>query len=64
MISLISNIVFSLVALLYVDNTDLYVFNQGTDSTEEVVQKVETLLDTWYDILKITEEDLKLSKYY
>ena len=51
-------------ALSYIDNTDLYEFNEWDDSAEEVVAKVQLLLDTWYEVLKITNRMLKLLKYY
>ena len=60
----ISSVVFLLVATLYIDDTDLYIFNSGADSTEEVVRKVWVLLDTWHEVLKIMGGDLKLLKYY
>ena len=47
----ISKIVMPLAALIFVDDTDLYVFNSGSETTEEIVLKVQRLLDTWYHIL-------------
>ena len=41
----LSGLVVPLVALLYVDDTILYVFNSGCNSTKEVVQKVQNLLN-------------------
>ena len=38
-IALILNTMFPLVALLHADNIDLYMFNQGADSAEEIVRK-------------------------
>ena len=60
----ISRAVLPLAALIFVDDTDLYVFNSGSDTTEEVVMKGQQLLDAWHDILKFTGGDLKLSKCY
>ena len=60
----VSKIVMPLVVLIFVDDTDLYVFNSGIDTTEEIILKVQRLLDTWYHILKFTGGDLKLSKCY
>ena len=62
--TLISRAVLPLAALIFVDDTDLYVFNSGSDTTEEVVMKGQRLLDAWHDILKFTGGDLKLSKCY
>ena len=59
-----SRLVVPLAALLYIDNTDLYVFNSSCDSTKEVVQKAQNLLNTWYKVLKVTGGNLKLSKCY
>ena len=42
---LMSGLVLPLATLLYVDDTDLYVFNSRCDSTKEVVQKVQKLLN-------------------
>ena len=41
----LSGIVMPLVALIFVDDTDLYVFNSGSDTTEELVFKAQHLLD-------------------
>ena len=59
-----SRVILSLAALIFVDDTDLYVFNSGTDSTEEIARKAQRLLDVWHEILKFTGGDLKLSKCY
>jgi hypothetical protein len=64
LVTSLSGFVVSLVALLYVDDTNLYIFNSGCDSIKEVIQKAQNLLNTWYEVLKVTEDDLKLSKYY
>ena len=63
-ISLISKSILLLAALVFVDNTDLCVFNLGIDNAEEVVIKAQRLLDAWHEVLKFTGGDLKLSKYY
>ena len=62
--SLITKATLPLAALIFVDDTDLYVFNSGTDNAEEAVTKVQSLLDAWHEILKFTGGDLKLSKCY
>ena len=61
---LLSGIIIPLVALIFVDDTNLYVFNSGSEMTEELVLKAQRLLDTWHFILKFTEGDLKLLKCY
>ena len=53
-----------LAALIFVDDTNLYVFNSGSDTTEEIVLKAQCLLDAWHHILQFTGGDLKLSKCY
>ena len=40
-----SGLVLFLAALLYVDDTDIYIFNSGCDPTKEVVQKAQKLLN-------------------
>ena len=59
-----SRLVVPLVALLYIDDTNLYVFNSSFDSTKEVVKKAQNLLNTWHEVLKVIGDDLKLSKCY
>ena len=63
-IALILNAIILLAALLYPDDTDLYVFNQGMESIEKIVRKIQALLVAQYKVLKIIEDDLKLLKYY
>ena len=41
----ILKIVMPLAALIFVDNTDLYVFNSGSETTEEIILKAQHLLD-------------------
>ena len=60
----ISGLVVALAALIYVDDTDLYVFNDSNSSAEEVVNKAQVLVDTWHAVLQLTGGDLKLSKCY
>ena len=50
--------------LLHVDNTDLYVFNSGTDAITDVVFKAQRLLNAWHEALKFAGGDLKLVKCY
>ena len=60
----LSGIVMPLVALIFVDDIDLYVFNSESDTIEELVFKAQRLLDAWYYILRFTGGELKLSKCY
>ena len=60
----ISRSILPLAALIFIDDTDLCVFNSGADNAEEVVIKAQYLLDAWYEVLKFTGGDLKLSKCY
>ena len=53
-----------LVALIFVDDADLHVFNSGSETTEELVVKAQRLLDAWHHILTFTGGNLKLSKCY
>lgn len=60
----ILKIILPLAALIFVDDTDLHVFDSGSDATEEVALKAQHLLDAWHYVLRFTGGDLKLSKYY
>ena len=51
-------------ALLYIDDVDLHVFDEEGNSAEDMVAKIQLLLNTWYKVLKITSRELKLSKCY
>ena len=51
-------------ALIFINYADLHAFNLGLETIEEVVMKIQRLLDAWYDILKFTGRDLNLSKCY
>ena len=51
-----------LVALLFVDDTDLCAINLESESAEEVVRKAQKLLDAWHNIPRFTGKDLKLSE--
>ena len=46
------------------DDTDSYVFNIGSGSTKGIVDKTQKLLNDWHEVLKLTGDDLKLSKCY
>ena len=59
-----SGTIVSLAILIFVDDTDLHIFNCGADTTDNLVHKVQRLLDAWYRILRFTGGDLKLSKCY
>lgn len=41
-------------ALLHTHGTDLYVFNDGCASTEEIVAKAQILVHAWHKVLQIT----------
>ena len=60
----VSKIIMPLAALIFIDDTDLYIFNLGLDTTEEIILKAQRLLDAWHHILQFTGADLKLSKCY
>ena len=51
-----------LATLLNVDDTDLHAFNNDKESTQDVVQKTQTLFDAWHASLKFTGDCLKLNK--
>jgi len=54
----------SLAVLIFIDDTDLCIFNCRVDVTEDLVYKAQKLLDAWHRILRFTGGDLKLSKCY
>ena len=39
-------------------------FNSGSDSEKDIVDKGQKLLNSWHEVLKVTNVDLKLSKCY
>lgn len=49
---------------MYVDATDLYVFNDGTMDAHIAVSKAQKLLNAWHEELRFTGGDLKLPKRY
>ena len=53
-----------LAALMYVDYTDLYAFNDGFMCTIEIVIKAQMLLNAYHEALRFIDRDLKLSKCY
>ena len=53
-----------LAALIHVDDTDIYVFNYGFIHALELVTKSQRLLNAWYEALRFTCGDSKLSKFY
>ena len=44
-----------LLALIFIDNADLHIFNLELDNIEEVMVKVQKLLDTSHRILQFIE---------
>ena len=50
----ISKISQLLAALMHVDDTDLYVFDDGSMRELEVVIKSQRLLNAWHEALKLT----------
>ena len=49
-----------LTALLYVEDTDIYVFDSGYEITQDIVAKYQILLYAWNEALKFTGGDLNL----
>ena len=47
----ITKIIISLVALLFADDTNLHVINSGSESIEEVARKAQKLLDACHNVL-------------
>ena len=60
----ITNMILPLAALIFADDADLYIFNSGAETTEELVVKARRLLDASHNILTFTGGNLKLSKCY
>ena len=48
---------------MYVDETDLYFFNDSSMSSLEVVIEAQQILNAWNESLKFTGGDLKLCKF-
>ena len=51
-------------AFTCIDGIDLYEFDEGGNSAEVLVVKIQLLLNAWHQVLKVTSRELKLSKYY
>ena len=51
-----------ILAIMYIDDTDLFIFNTGSESEQEIAERAQKLLDTWHFALKLSGGDLKLEK--
>ena len=60
----ITKVAFQLVGFLYVDDTDITILNEGQETAEEVIARVQLILATWRMVLSYTRGDLKESKYF
>ena len=60
LVASVSRTVLLLVALIFIDDADLCVFNVELDVTKELVLKAQKLLDAWHSILMLTGRNLKL----
>ena len=58
--TIISSIIYKLIALLYVNDTDLLAMNSGKKTSLEVILRAQKLLDTWQYSLRVTGSELKL----
>ena len=58
----ISKLSYQIVALLYVDDTDLPLLNKEYETIAEIVDRAQSILSIWYKGLQITGGDLKINK--
>ena len=49
-------------ALLCADDTYLYLFNDGSENTQDIVFKYQRLPNAWHEALKFTGGNLKVIK--
>ena len=47
---------------MYIDDTDLFIFNNGSESEQDITERAQKLLDTWRFVLQLSGGDLKLEK--
>ena len=59
----IIQLVYYLVALLFINNIDLSIQNNSSKLIVKLVQRAQRILHTWYKELKYTGGDLKIAKY-
>ena len=64
LVTSVSNVLVLITILLYVDDIDLHVFDKEGDGVEDIVVKIQLLLNIQYKVLKVTGGELKLLKYY
>ena len=60
----ISGALFSLAALVYVDDSDLNILNLNQKSTVEVLEEAQALLNAWHFALRTSGGELKLEKCF
>ena len=58
----ISRICYQIASLLYVDDTNLLIYNQGNELETNIVARAQATLDIWHQGLKYTGGDLKIMK--
>ena len=60
----ITNEQFRLLAQLFINDTDLHIENSGRESNRKMINWAQTILNTWYQALRLTGRELKLDKCY
>ena len=55
---------FQLIAQLFVDDTDLNIENNGKESKQQIIIRVQKTLNAWHEALNFTGGELKLEKCY
>ena len=60
----ITKLIFIIIVLIYIHNTDIVIFNKGNESETKIIARSQLLLDSWYIALSFTGGDLKVLKYF
>ena len=55
---------FQLIAQLFVDDTDLNIKNNGSETEIDIINRAQLTLTAWHQALVIMGRELKLEKYY
>ena len=60
----ITKFIFIIVALIYVNDTDIVLLNKGNKIEIKIIARAQLLLDLWHTVLSFTGGNLKVSKYF
>ena len=60
LITLLSLVLFQLAASLYIDDTNINIRNNSTESESDIIARAQKLISVWQDTLRLTGGDLKI----